>query len=197
MRTLLIALIVAAAAACFPGCANYSQPVGATVEMKPAERNFENLWQASRHVLASYYFTVDREDRRAGVLVTDAMTGEHFGEFWRKDAATRDDLAESTVQTIYRQATVRIEPVGEGAESFRAVVQVQAFRSNHSDTPASSTSEALKLFRFPGNRRLDDPREDKDQPLRDEEGDPHMVLLGRDESLEAKLTADIQAKAGF
>jgi len=190
MRTVLIASIVAAAA-CLAGCANYTDPVGTAPATTPGERGFENLWQASVHVLGRYDFRLARQDRRAGVIVTEPMTGEYAGEFWRKDAATRQDLAEGTIQTVYRQATVRLEPVSEGAEQFRLAVEVQTFRSNRSHPQVTSTSEAMSLFRFPGSSG----ERSRDGEELDGAGD-YMVPLGRDKELEAHLAADIRAAAG-
>jgi hypothetical protein len=174
--------------AALAGCANYTQPVVSQEPKTPAERNFETLWQASISVLREYYFKIDREDRRDGVIRTDAMLGKQFGEFWRKDAASDTNLAESTLQTIFRQATVTIKPVGE--DRFEPSVEVQTFRSNKEERQVSSTSEALNLFDLP---EKGSPDEDL---LKVKGASEEAVPLGRDAALEEKIRADILLKAG-
>ena len=108
-------------------------------------------------------------------------------------AATRADLAESTFQTIYRQATVKLQPVAGQADRFEPVVEVQTFRSDRREPQVSSTSEGISLFRLPGDETRTLCMMDYDQP---EPADP-WVPLGRDEDLEEKLGDAIRAKAGL
>ena len=130
MRDLLIILFVAVLIAGGPGCARHTVPVGPRGELTVGERNFEAVWLAARRVLKRYYFDLDREDPRAGVIVTRAMTGKVAGEFWRRDAGTDRDLAESTLHTIYRQVKVTIAPEGPDKTDFRAIVEVcKSFKS--------------------------------------------------------------------
>jgi len=191
MRKSLICLIVAGAALINLGCVRYTSPTQPARKMTPAERNFEAVWQASRNVLKEFYFELDRQDRRAGVITTYPMVAQHAGEFWRKDAVTDSDLAEGTIQTIYHQAKVSIEPTSPENGSYRPVVEVRTFRSNRQEMQVSSTSDAYDLFRLPGadsrkRRLLDRGRTEPDDVLAD---------LGRDEDLENLLTAKIRLAA--
>jgi len=183
------ALIVAVFALTAVGCANYTTPLVPRRRMSPAERNFNAVWQASRTVLRKYYFTLDREDRRAGIITTEPLTGKVFGEFWRRDAAGPDNLAESSIQTIFRQAKVTIRPLASNKEDFKAVVEVRTFRSDRRESQVTSTSEALDLFRLPGgsNRTRTLLEYDKGQAA---EG---AVPLGRDKALERRIASDIMA----
>ena len=189
MRILAILLIGVAAMAA--GCRFHGQPVVPPEKLTPSQRNFEAVWQASRQVLREHYFDLDRQDRRAGIVTTTAMTGKVAGEFWRRDAATGSDLAESTIQTIYRQAKVTIEPTGSQKQDFQAVVEVRAFRSNDQEIQVSSVSDAYDLFKLPGSRGrkrklLDYGQDYKAKATTD---------LGRDSALENRITADIRSAA--
>lgn len=189
MRLPMVGLWIAAVMA---GCANYSVPVGPSKQLTVAERNFETLWQASREVLRKYRFELDREDRRAGFMVTEPMTGKVAGEFWRKDAATGRDLAEGTLQTIYRQAKVTIQPVAGDAEKFRALVEVRTYRSNRQEPQVTSTSDAYDMFRLPGEegRRKSLLDYGKDEVF------DAVEALGRDDALEKQLSAEILVASG-
>ncbi len=175
----------------FCGCVNYTTPVAPRPQLSPGERNFEAIWQASRAVLREYHFEIDREDRREGRIETLPVTGQYFTEPWRKDAAGIDNLAESTVQTIYRRAIVTIRPVADTPDRFMAEVEVQTYRSNEQASQISSTTGAIRLFQA---ERVSDRRKMMLDRGRDWPVDA-VTPLGRDEKLELKLAEDIQNEA--
>ena len=193
--TLWIMLLAALAV----GCVKHTHPVGPGVQLTDAERNFQALWQAGRRVLRKYNFTLDRQDRRAGVITTLPLTGKHFFEFWRTDAATNFDLAEGTIQTIYRVVRVTIRPAEANQGVYKPLVEVMIFRSNRPTPQVTSTSEAYDLFVMPGGERagsdflLDYERTVQTPEQRDAS---FTVYLGRDGELEKKLTGDILSAAG-
>jgi len=185
--TLILAFV--AAIIVMPGCVAHRTPVGPTAKLSAEERNFRAIWQASKDVLTGYNFGLDREDRRAGIIVTKPLTGKHLGELWRRDAATAQDLAESTVQTVYRQAKITIRQQGNSKGNFRAFVEVQAYLSNKPQRPVSSVSDAYDLFKLPG------------APNQKEHMLAHATMdqlgqatpLGRDKGLEEQIAAEILA----
>lgn len=195
MRTLVLTFLWALSAGCLAGCkVQYTHPATQPARLTAAEANFEAVWQGSRSTLQRYHFEIGRQDRRAGVIATLPMTGMHFFEFWRKDAARPTDFGESTIQTVYRTAQVTIRPVKGRDGTYEATVEVLLSRSNRPRAHVTSTSEAYSLFRTGGRDRRrrgplleDDPR----GPARD-----YLTDLGHDRGLEAKLTADIAAAAG-
>ena len=203
MRTHAIVWLLAAGSLA-SGCA-YTTPIVPVAKMTPAQRNFEAVWQASRDVLRRYDFTLDRQDRRAGVITTLPITGKHWFEFWRKDAASSFSKAEGSLQTIYRAARVRILPAAKGQRTYHPVVEVIAFRSDQKHLQVTSTSEAYSLFIIPGDEKersgfLLNYGQEKDEE--DEAGKSgkkkeyrDVTPLGRDRDLEAKITADIRAQA--
>jgi hypothetical protein len=182
--TLIVALLIAAALA--GGCVPSGLPP--VSHHAVADENFNAVWDATRQVLSQYRFGIDRADRRAGVIRTFPMIGRHWFEFWRKDAATRRDLAEGSLHTIYRQVTVHIRRKDKDAtgSEYLATVMVQTGRSDLPSPQVTSTSEAYDLFLNP----LDMPRSASLTGLSGRPGGTY-VKLGRDENLEQILQRKI------
>lgn len=116
-RSLLAAVAVSVALVGASGClpakrASYrtSVPIGVAFDSPASDR----LWNAAREVLRDHRFTLDRVDRRRGVITTMPETSQGIGEFWRSDVATREDLWESTLNAIRRKVTIRF--VGPGSD---------------------------------------------------------------------------------
>jgi hypothetical protein len=169
------------------GCAKHTEPVGPQTELTGDQCRFEAVWQASQDVLKSYCFRIDTTDRRSGVILTEPMTGEYFGEFWRKDAVDRAGLSEGTVQTVYRQARVVVSPARTG-EGFRADVAVVCRRSDRPARQVSSVADAIGMFAASRGRDVGKA------PVPPESETPaYQVDLGSDEQLAARIAADIQA----
>lgn len=193
MKMLVRLSLVALSIGYLAGCEmKYTQPQVQPAAMTAAEKDFDAVWQAAHRTLREYRFELDRQDRRAGVITSLPMTGMHFFEFWRKDAARPVELGESTVQTIYRTAKVAIGPTAPGARTYQARVDVLLRRSDKPTQQAASTSRAFSFFNTTGRSRT--------QKTLLESGwsqDPltGYVELGHDRSLEAKLTAAIAEAA--
>ena len=194
------------------GCGNYTRPVVKPAQLTPEERNFERVWKASQDVLRKYDFQIDRQDRRAGIITTELMTGKHWFEFWRRDAATAYDVAESTVQTIYRAVQVKITKAEDQPATYVPEVKVYSFRSDAELVQVTSTSQAISLFHLGGHTpppgpllldqkapslEADDQREGAS--TRPASGVPSWLVPvgkdGRDPNLEAKILADIRKTA--
>ncbi len=177
------------------GCeVNYTQPVVSPQPMTPQERNFETVWQGSIQMLDQYGFASDplrggTQDRREGVIRTAPMVGRHWFEFWRKDYAGNFDLAENTLQTIYRQVTVRVKPASPNSTQYSALVEVQTFRSDK--TPRwqpHDTSTIYSMFQVPGQAISEHTF------VLNETTEPPgtvVVPLGRNTELEAKMAMDL------
>lgn len=215
------------------GC-NYTTPAAPAPPMTPAQRDFETIWQASRSVLQGYYFTLDRQDRRAGIITTMPLVGRQFGEFWRKDAVTSTELLENTLQTIYRSTVVTISEAPDQPGSYEVTVQVNVARSDRAEPQITSTSDAYSLFAPTGGKSawitdfgrgntpgkserlyMDSPLDDRvsddtpeetpapavaaatTQPTRPRQFGKrtNVVMLGRDQSLERRITSQITAEA--
>jgi hypothetical protein len=108
------------------GCARYTRPVVVPTKMTPIEKRFQAIWDASAEVLLSYRFTVDRRDRRSGVMTTSPMASRHFFEWWRRDKTDTSGALENSLQPIYREVTVQIRKTGEG--KYHPVVSIVVSR---------------------------------------------------------------------
>jgi hypothetical protein len=69
--------------------------------------NFERLWRAAEHATRSHTFTIDRRDRRDGLLTSEPLVSSQFFEFWRRDVKTPQDSAAASLATHRR--TLRFE----------------------------------------------------------------------------------------
>ncbi len=191
MRTSLSISIILAGLLTVAGCAQHTTPVGPVRELSADEKDFQAVWLASLQVLRKYYFPIDYQDRRTGEILTEPITGKAMGEFWRSDAATMTDLAESAVQTIYRQAAVTVSENPPGSGTFKAAVEVQAYRSNREVASLSSASEAFAMFQRAGSAMREPTEADETSELAGKD----VTELGRDEALEAKIESDIAQAA--
>ncbi len=200
MRKPLTILLTLAAVA-IGGCANYTTPTAPERARTEQERNFESAWFAAHDVLREYDFTLDRQDRRAGILSTLPLTGAHGLELWRKDAVTSSNLAEGTVQTIFRTATVTLSPSESDPNRYVPAVRVNVLRADRGTPQATSSADIMAVFgAAPADARMNTGPRDLDVvgPPDDEERlravnvtPPGMVPLGRDANLEARLAAEI------
>jgi hypothetical protein len=208
--------ILAALAGMWSGCANYNKPVAPPPPLTGAQGNFEAVWTASQKVLRDYRFDIATESRRDGTIVTSPLVGKQALEFWRKDAVTASELAENTLQTIYRTATVTIRPSDDNPDTYVASVSVEITRSDKPAVTVTSASEAYGLFTITGERNpwlkdfgraeneTKDARTERKSPiqgLRAGEGQPTTVSgptserwkmsLGRDGPLERQIASEI------
>ena len=195
MKTLRYALILALAVTCLGGC--WREAWWPSPPVEPArptgDPEFDATWDAAVAALAKYRFKVDRADRRAGVITTFPLVGRHWFEFWRRDAVTRTDIAESALHTIRRRVTVTVtrREVSAGPDEWRAEydvgVVVTKSRSNRPAPHVTSTSEAYDMFRQPTEiRRIGAPGEGSGS----KDG---STPLGRDEKLEQLILDRIRS----
>lgn len=212
--------VIALAALVLVGC---GKPIPMADTRATPDENFNAVWDAAVETLWEYRFEIDRNDRRAGVLTTFPLVGRHWFEFWRKDAATNNDIAEGTLQTMYRQATVTVRayrpggPLAEEAASLPTTlpvasagpatyyvnVVIQTGRSDNPGPMVTCTSEAFELFS--GAIATPQPVSEGKAVARPgskvveeptEIGGEHVVDLGRDKNLERIIQEKIIARAG-
>ncbi|MCK4626363.1 MAG: hypothetical protein KAV00_13680 [Phycisphaerae bacterium] len=181
MKLLQITTLSIVAVLC-AGCIPSGAPVSSPPEV--ADADFNVVWDAANEVLREYRFFIDRADRREGVITTFPMIGRHWFEFWRKDAATQRDVAEGTLQTLYRRVTINIRRQ-EDNKKYLVDVRVFTSRSDRLSPQVTSTSEAYDLFINPGM-----PRIASLTGLGGPKGS-RSVSLGRDENLEQVLQREI------
>jgi hypothetical protein len=190
------------------GCANYTQPLAPSREMSVSEQNFEMVWQASVGTLHEYDFTTSpvrggveekqfdpKTGQWTGAIRTLPMTGKQWFEFWRHDAATGRDLAESSLQGIYRTAIVTIKPKPDAPRQYAAIVTVETTRSDRPPTNSAVLPGSYSRYVGMSNPRSQDRflSEQQEQLL---ESNAVITPLGRDKKLEDKISAKITAKIG-
>lgn len=204
MRTTITSVILAGLLTGVGACVRHTEPLRSQESMTPAERNFDNLWQASQYVLKKYHFTLDIQDRRTGLISTEPMLGKQFFEFWRHDSTTRRDTSESTLQTIYRTVFVTISREAMDQQSYKPTVVVTIDRSDMGRTSIVAISDVYRM-QF-GQRVVRRDREDRKDSAALETAlkkatrtgqKERPVLawgfksLGRDEKLEKKIHDEI------
>lgn len=182
------AAVMVLAAAAFAGCAAGNDPMVRVGPDTPDQRAYDAMWQASVDVLSRYGFAIDRQDRWAGVITTEPMTGKSIMEFWRRDAATSADVWESTFQTIYRTVEVQIRRSESG--SYSPVVRVAFSRSARAQPLIHNDSEAQSMFRESPARRQ--RRELNAKPTTQPD---RPVAIGEDAALAEKIAAEILSEA--
>jgi len=178
-RTIALGMLAAAVLA---GCAA-RPPVAFT-----QDKRFDAVWEAAEATLRDYRFTVDRADRRAGIITTFPLVGQYGFEFWRKDAVTGRDVVEGMLHHVTRQATVTLRkaPAGAGGDAapgYVAEVQVHTTRSTRPEYQITSAADAYDMF-LGGSRvgrgyAMDEARQGK--------AGGNWDALGRDKALEAAL----------
>jgi hypothetical protein len=160
------------------GCERPVPPEAATSAPVYGEE-IEPLWDAALSVLQKHEFQPDRQDRAAGVITTKPTTSRQWGEFWRQDVDPSDrySMAEASLQTIQRQATVRFI---KGSEGWRIEVQVDVSRLNMPESQVTTASSAIMAFS--GTLPTNEGQTIKDPKLR-----KTWVPLGRDGAMEERL----------
>ena len=110
-------------------------------------------------------------------------------------------MAENTLQTMYRKATVTVWAKQGQPDVYEAGVTIELVRSDMESFQVTSTSEAYSIFTFPGGRGAfvvtDEVERKPRQPDAAGEGDSHAtpprgtVPLGRDTALEDRIAKTI------
>lgn len=184
------------------GCHAPAQPTGPT-EIVLRVDDYDAFMDASLSVLRFHQFPPDRVDRARGLIISEPTTSAQWFELWRADAPGGYQLLESSLHTVRRVVTVRVEPVDaattqaalavaadefspaeeRGAGQYRLDVLVEKLRFSAPERQITTASGALQIFsqstpttegeRGPRSRRVE------------------WVPLGRDPLLEAFLLAKL------
>jgi hypothetical protein len=149
-------------------------------------------WETVVDVLDDY-FKIEREEpmRRVGDTVTDGRLdtfpaiGSTVFEPWRHDSASPYEKLESTLQSIRREAVVRVSPTQGGY-----LVDVAVFKEledvaqpMHATAGAATFRNDASLTRVVGTVGDQDVHED-------------WIRMGRDTALEQRIIAQLLARVG-
>ncbi len=198
MRSLKITLLVVAGVS---GCAPSSFWIGSPAERMPL--CYDNpmlvpvvdhqwVWETVVDVVDDY-FKIEREDPvrligstlTAGRLDTFPQGSPTILEPWRRDAAGRYEIVENTLQSMRRQAIVRVMP-GEGGYW----VDVAVFKELEDVVqPDHATAGAATL-------RYDETLTRVADPIGGQAVHRDWIPQGRDMKLEQRILADLQARLG-
>jgi hypothetical protein len=194
-------------AICISGCAPThqppptTQPSAATTQpdfwlgQKPVAkvtfRDFQQLWNACEATARDYGFALDRQDYRAGVITTAPLVSKQFFEFWRNDAQTAEDVADSSLNTYRRTLRFNIAKDSGGGGGYSATPEVLIERYVQAERPITSSVYLRNAFRT--TRGL--------HPIGTHESDRGVFLpqrywysTGRDEVLEADVATHVRRK---
>ena len=109
-----------------------------------ASDQMDIAWDETLEVLSEHYFTPDRQDRREGVIVTFPSLSKQWFEFWRDDAQGCYNVAESSINSIRRIATITFAAEGKNVV-ISAKVAVQ--RKNQPQRQITTSSGSFQVFR--------------------------------------------------
>jgi len=107
------------------GCASSNKAQQFTSGPVIIEAEADRLWQVSQDQVKKTGFTLDKVDRRGGVIRTFPLTSKQWFEFWCQDVVTFDDLAVSSLQTIRRIIILEFEPLGENRFEVKCMVNIE------------------------------------------------------------------------
>lgn len=127
------------------GCNRPHPPVQPPAEVLVINQGrIDDVWDETLDVLREHYFIPDRQDRRAGTIVTYPTLSKQWFEFWRDDAQGEYEVAESSIQSIRRQVEVKFVPVKDKYE-VRFCVHVQ--RKNQPARQITDSAAVIMAFR--------------------------------------------------
>lgn len=198
LRTLPLHALLALAGVL--GCSAPQQPTGPTADVICAA-DYESLFSQMLTRLRGVEWRMKQVDRERGIIETLPATSAHFPEFWRVDSPGAYNYLESSLHTIRRAVSVRIERVGSpadgapdadpmaavvdcasadsGAGRYRIEVEVRKERFSTPERQVTTASGTLGLF------------SEKTPTIygyfRARPGDARWISLGRDEALERSL----------
>lgn len=158
----------------------YRQP--AVVAVRDA--NYERLWSAAQSVARDYFFTLDREDYREGVLTTLPLTSMQWFEFWRRDVVTVNDLARSSLQTLRRTIHFKVEKDPDGGYRLSPKVLIEQYATvGQRLTYVGYYTRASDVGRQVGSVEMDEGQANPPQ---------YWFAIGRDHALEKRLAESIR-----
>jgi hypothetical protein len=105
---------------------------------------YDLAWDETLDVLYEHNFVPDRQDRRAGLIVTFPTLSKQWFEFWRDDAQGSYDVWESSLHSIRRTVQVKFTPQGDRV-SIQIAVNIQ--RKNQPQKQITTSSGTLQAFR--------------------------------------------------
>ena len=164
------------------GCAEQRKPRWQAIAVEQA--SFDHVWTVCLASLQDRGLSVDRQDRRFGLIVSEPVVGKQFFEFWRNDAVSSDDTLTSSLHTVRRIVSIHV--VSQGPMQFEVRVEAQAQRVSIPADQLDNTAEAFEMIRAHGVPAAPS-RGDYTRP----QAEPIWVDIGREHALEQYILEDI------
>ena len=164
------------------GCTKQRQPGSEPVAVEQV--SFDDVWEVCLASLKDRGLDVDRQDRRFGLIVSEPTIGQQAFEFWRKDAASSEDLLLSSLHTVRRIVAIHI--ASQAPMQFKLRVEARAQRASIPSDQLDNTAEAFELLRqygVPASPRRRDYLRPRAEPI--------WVDIGREPALEQAIIEDI------
>ena len=174
---LLVALLI--------GCTEQHKPRWEAIAVEQA--SFDDIWTVCLDSLEDRGLTVDRQDRRFGLIVSEPVVGKQFFEFWRNDAVSSDDTLTSSLHTVRRIVSIHV--TSQGPMQFEVRVEAQAQRASIPADQLDNTAEAFELLSRQGVPAAPS-RSDYVRP----HTEPVWVDIGREPALEQAILEDISQR---
>jgi len=182
------ALVVIFASGCALGPNPVYQPNPNPMRVPPGDKDV--LWDTVVDVVDDD-FTIDREVRvrQEGEVLTEGRidtfpeVGSTIFEPWRGDSADAYEKVESTLQSIRRQALVRVVPTGDGY-----LIDVTVFKELEDVRRPERATAGAALF------RNDTPKPGKREPVGERVSALGWIPLGRDTALEQRILSKISTR---
>jgi len=138
------------------------------------------------------YFVIDREEpvRQVGNAPTEGLldtfpkVGATIFEPWLLDSASSSERLESTLQSIRRQAVVRVIPAEQGFW-----VDVAVFKELEDVRQPERATAGAATFRY------DDTLNRVANPVTEQRINEGWIPQGRDTALQQRIIADLQARS--
>ena len=164
------------------GCTEQRRPRWQAIAVEQA--SFDDVWTVCLASLQDRGLSVDRQDRRFGLIVSEPVVGKQFFEFWRNDAVSSDDTLTSSLHTVRRIVSIHV--VSQGPMHFEVRVEAQAQRVSIPADQLDNTAEAFEMLRTHGVPAAPS-RSDYTRP----QAEPIWVDIGREHALEQYILEDI------
>ena len=144
-RIWILALLVAICTGCrTPERAEYRSVVQLACD-NSRDHGADPVWEATQAVLRSHNFTLDRVDRRAGLITTLPETSQHFFEVWRRDVRSWRDYLEASLNPVRRWVEISLTPLPETRGQELAVL-VHKERLSSPDRQFNTSGAAYQFF---------------------------------------------------
>ncbi len=179
----LLALLTPALVLAPVGCTLPSRrPVSSNPMIVPIT-DFETVWTATVRALDEYLDGVE-ENRLAGRIRTEPKIGATLLEPWNGDSVGFNERLESSLQTIRRFATARIEPAPNGGYAVRVEVWKELEDLERPERQSGGQAAFPQDFPINRTREIVGP---VPSPL-------EWIPKGRDNLLEQEILRRIQAE---